>query len=128
DEPAPEAGLSQSIIEDEPKRFREPIIVPREHAEKDTADNDVVKMGHEEHAIVQHEVDWRNCQQHAGQAANDERDHKTEQTSMGVAKTTRPPNIVKSQLNTLTPVGTAMIADMMPKKALTLAPAPMVKK
>ena len=42
--------------------------------------------------------------------------------------TIRPRNIVNSQLKTLTPVGTAMIDDMMPKKALTSAPAPIVKK
>ena len=39
-----------------------------------------------------------------------------------------PPYIVNSQLNIFTPVGTAMIIDAMPKTALTLAPAPMVKK
>jgi hypothetical protein len=36
--------------------------------------------------------------------------------------------MVNSQLNTFTPVGTAMIMVMMPKKPLTSAPAPMVKK
>ena len=36
--------------------------------------------------------------------------------------------MVNSQLNTFTPVGTAMIIVMMPKTALTSAPAPMVKK
>jgi len=46
----------------------------------------------------------------------------------GVLNTTRPWNSVNSQLKTLTPVGTAMIIDMMPKKALTSAPAPIVKK
>ena len=46
----------------------------------------------------------------------------------GVVNTTRPRNRVNSQLKTLTPVGTAMIIDMMPKKALTSALAPIVKK
>ncbi len=46
----------------------------------------------------------------------------------GVLKTIRPRNSVNSQLKTLAPVGTAIIADMMPKKALTSAPAPIVKK
>ena len=32
------------------------------------------------------------------------------------------------QLNTFTPVGTAMIIDIIPKTALTSGPAPMVKK
>ena len=35
---------------------------------------------------------------------------------------------MNSQLNTFTPVGTAMIIDMMPKMAFTSPPAPMVKK
>ena len=48
--------------------------------------------------------------------------------SIGVANTMRPRNIVNSQLNTFTPVGTAMTVDMMPKNALTSAPAPIVKK
>ena len=46
----------------------------------------------------------------------------------GVVNTTRPPYRVNSQLKTLTPVGTPMIIDMMPKKALTSALAPIVKK
>src|SRR6267378_84815 len=48
--------------------------------------------------------------------------------STGVRYTIRPRNIVNSQLNTFTPVGTAITVDMMPKKALTSAPAPIVKK
>jgi len=40
----------------------------------------------------------------------------------------RPPYMVNSQLNTFTPVGTAMIIVVMEKNAFTLAPAPMVKK
>jgi len=36
--------------------------------------------------------------------------------------------MVKSQLKTFTPVGTAMIIEAMPKIALTSAPAPIVKK
>src|ERR1700685_489366 len=50
-------------------------------------------------------------------------DHK-----IGTVKRTRPPYIVKSQLKTLTPVGTAMIIVMTPTKPLTFALAPMVKK
>ena len=48
--------------------------------------------------------------------------------SIGTEKRTRPRHIVNSQLNIFTPVGTAMIMVMMPKKALTSALAPMVKK
>ena len=46
----------------------------------------------------------------------------------GSSKRNRPPHMVNSQLKIFTPVGTAMIIDMMPKKPLTSAPAPMVKK
>ena len=48
--------------------------------------------------------------------------------SIGTSKRTRPPYMVNSQLKIFTPVGTAMIMVMMPKKPLTSAPAPMVKK
>src|SRR5687768_11943557 len=48
--------------------------------------------------------------------------------SIGEVNQMRPLNIVNSQLNTLTPVGTAMTAVIIPKNAFTLAPAPMVKK
>ncbi len=40
----------------------------------------------------------------------------------------RPRYMVNSQLNSFTPVGIEMIVVMMPKKALTFAPEPMVKK
>ena len=50
-------------------------------------------------------------------------DHRT-----GTVNRTRPPYIVNSQLKTLTPVGTAMIIVITPKKPLTSALAPMVKK
>ncbi|CFO04549.1 Uncharacterised protein [Bordetella pertussis] len=48
--------------------------------------------------------------------------------SMGSENSTRPRYMVNSQLNTFAPVGMEMIMVMMPKNALTLAPAPMVKK
>ena len=47
---------------------------------------------------------------------------------MGVAKVMRPPYMVKIQLNTFTPVGTAMIMVATPNTPFTSAPAPMVKK
>ena len=48
--------------------------------------------------------------------------------SMGVVRRTRPLYMVKSQLKTFTPVGMAMTMVEMPKKMLTLALVPMVKK
>ena len=47
---------------------------------------------------------------------------------IGSSNFTRPPHIVKIQLKTFTPVGTAMIIDMIAKMPLTSAPAPIVKK
>ena len=46
--------------------------------------------------------------------------------SIGVVNFTRPRYIVKSQLKTFTPVGIAMIIVMIPKKAFTDGPAPIV--
>jgi hypothetical protein len=47
---------------------------------------------------------------------------------IGELNSTLPLYIVKSQLNNFTPVGMEIIMVAIPKKALTLAPAPMVKK
>ena len=48
--------------------------------------------------------------------------------SIGVVKRMRPRYIVNSQLKIFTPVGIEIIIVVMPKKAFTLAPAPIVKK
>ena len=45
-----------------------------------------------------------------------------------VEKMILPRNIVKSQLNNFTPVGMDIIIVVIPKRALTLAREPMVKK
>jgi hypothetical protein len=67
-------------------------------------------------SLVQDEVGWRDGHQLTS--------HSTDQKRHNEAERQR----VKSQLNTFTPVGTAIIIVMMPKKPLTSAPAPMVKK
>ncbi len=46
----------------------------------------------------------------------------------GDSRRTRPRYIVNSQLKIFTPVGTAITIVVMPKKALTSAPDPIVKK
>src|SRR3954451_13094443 len=46
----------------------------------------------------------------------------------GTSKRICPRYMVNSQLNTFAPVGIEMIMLAMPKKALTVGPAPMVKK
>lgn len=48
--------------------------------------------------------------------------------SIGTSKLMRPLYMVKSQLKIFAPVGIEIIIVVMPKKALTLAPEPMVKK
>ena len=48
--------------------------------------------------------------------------------SIAELKTMRPWYMVNSQLKILTPVGIAMIMVVIPKKAFTFAPAPIVKK
>src|SRR4051812_28926917 len=53
---------------------------------------------------------------------------KPRNQSIGLEKKTRPRYIVNSQLKTFTPVGTAISIVMIPKKALTLGEAPIVKK
>ncbi len=47
---------------------------------------------------------------------------------IGRSKRMRPRYMVKIQLNSLAPVGTEMIIVVMPKKAFTDAPDPIVKK
>ena len=47
---------------------------------------------------------------------------------IGSSKRMRPRYIVNSQLNIFAPVGIEMIIVVMPKKELTLAPEPIVKK
>ena len=48
--------------------------------------------------------------------------------SIGVLKAILPRYMVNNQLNTFTPVGTAITIVVIPKNAFTLAPDPMVKK
>src|SRR5580658_10152797 len=56
DEPAPERGLAKSLVQPETERFGKPIIVAGERAEEHSTDDDVVEMGYQEKAVVQHEV------------------------------------------------------------------------
>src|SRR5438034_47575 len=78
DEPAPEAGFAQSLVEGESERLGEPIIVAGHRAEYDAADDDVMEMGDQKDAVVEHEVDRWNGQQNAGHAADDEGDHEAD--------------------------------------------------
>ena len=78
DEPAPERRLAEPFVQRETEGLREPEIVAREDAEQHPADDDVVKVRHQEQAVVEHEVGGRRRQQHSRHAADDESDHEAE--------------------------------------------------
>ncbi len=65
-------------MQPEAERFRKPIGVAGERAEQHPADDDVMEVGHEEKAVVQHEVRRGYCQQDAGHAADHEGDHEAD--------------------------------------------------
>ena len=62
----------------EPERLGEPERVSGKGAEQHRADDDVVEMRHQEQAVVQHEIGWRNGEQNARRSADDEGDHEAE--------------------------------------------------
>ncbi len=49
----------------------------RQSTKQHAADDDVVKVGDQEQAVVQHKVRRRHGQQNAGHAADDEGDHES---------------------------------------------------
>ena len=78
DEPAPERTSAPAFVEHEAERLGEPIYVAGEGAEYDARDDDVVEMGDQEQAVVHLPIDGGHGQQHAGQAAQDERHHEAD--------------------------------------------------
>ena len=78
DDPEPERRLAQALVQAEAERLGKPVLVAGEHAEHHAADDDVVEVGDEEQAVVEHEVGRRHGEQHAGHAADDEGDHEAE--------------------------------------------------
>src|SRR4051794_4182456 len=128
DQPAPERGLAPAFVEREAERLGKPISVACHHAEHDAADDDVVEMRHQEQAVVQLEIGGGTAISTPVMPPMTNVTMKPSDHSTGTVKRTRPPYIVNSQLKTLTPVGTAMIMIITPKKPLTSALAPMVKK
>src|SRR6202011_5306197 len=66
DRPAPEGGLAPPFVEGKAERLWEPVINACQHAEYHAANDDVVKMGDQERAVVEHEIDRRYCQENAG--------------------------------------------------------------
>ena len=78
DEPAPERGFAPAFVEREAECLGEPVIVAGHRAEHDAADDDVMEVRDQEHAVVQLEIDRRHGQQHAGHAADDEGHHEAD--------------------------------------------------
>src|SRR5262249_17404049 len=76
DEPTPERGFSEPLIEHEPESLGEPVRIAGEDTEYHTTDDHVVKVRHQEQAVVKHEVRHRRGQQYAGYAADDEGHHE----------------------------------------------------
>ncbi len=56
DQPAPEAGLAQALVELEAERLREPVVHAGDVAEQHAADDHVVEVSNQEQRVVQHEV------------------------------------------------------------------------
>ena len=70
--------MTKAFVEGEPKRLREPVVDTRQRAEHNAANDDIVEMGDQERAVVDHEIDRRHRQQYAGQAADDKGDDETD--------------------------------------------------
>jgi len=76
----------------------------------------LMEMRDQEGRVVHQEVGRRHGQKHACHAADDEGHDEAHVHSIDGWKVMRPRYIVSSQLNTFTPVGTAMIMVVTPKK------------
>ena len=77
-ERAPERSLAPAFVQPETEGLREPIDDSREASEQHAADDHIVEMRDEEEALVELEIRRRHGEQHAGHAAEDEGDHKSE--------------------------------------------------
>ena len=70
DEPAPEDRLAEPLVEREAERLREPVGVAGHEREHDAADDHMVEVRDQEQAVVDDEIDRRDGEQNAGQAAD----------------------------------------------------------
>ena len=71
--------LPKPLVEREAERLGEPVSVAGEDREHDAGNDHVVEVRDEEQAVVDDEIDRRDRQQDAGQAAADERQHEADQ-------------------------------------------------
>jgi len=60
--PAPERGFPEPLIQHETKGLREPVGVAGKDTEYHATDDHVVKVRHQEQAVVKHEVRRRHGQ------------------------------------------------------------------
>src|SRR5205823_776407 len=66
DEPAPENGLAEALVEGEAEGFGKPVGVAGHQCEHDAADDHLVEVRNEEQAVVHYEVYWRDGEQDSG--------------------------------------------------------------
>ena len=79
EEAEPERPFAPVLVQFEAEGFREPVSQARQSAEKNGADDNVVKVGDQEHALMNKKVGRRHRQQNAGHAA----DHKGDDEADG---------------------------------------------
>ena len=90
DQREPERRLAQSLMQAESECLRKPVGEAGKGAEQHPADDDVVKMGDQEQAVVQQEVRGRHGDQNTGQTADDEGDHEADRPQHRRRKTNAP--------------------------------------
>src|SRR5689334_11771613 len=77
-EAEPECGLAPTFMQPETKCLWKPVCQPRKCAKQNPADNNIMEMGNQKHAVVQQEVCRRHGQQHARHSADNKGHHKTQ--------------------------------------------------
>lgn len=128
DDPEPECAFTPGFVQGETKGFRPPVGQACEATEYHAANDDVMEVRNQEQTVVQYEVRTRYCQQNTGHPTNGEGNDEADSPHHRRVEDDAAPYMVNSQLKILTPVGIAIIIVVIPKKAFTFAPAPMVKK
>lgn len=119
--------LAQTFIQAEAEYFREPVMEPGDNGEHGARNQHVVEMRNQEHRIMILVIGTGHRQHNAAESPPIVKiGIKANVYSIGVVKVIRPFRRVNSQLNILTPVGTAIAIVVMEKKLLTITPWPMV--
>ncbi len=74
-------SFAETLVERESESFGEPVGVAGHDREHDRSDDHIMEVGDQEKAVVNDEIDWRNCKQNAGQAADHEGNHEPDRDS-----------------------------------------------